>query len=115
MIAGTFTTDKSKSLVRFLNTNQPNQKNAPNISTQIFIVNSNSYFSVDNNNTIVFPKNYSNSERCKDCNSSNGWNQDSQDLCNRRCIKKDATCVFDQDCCDGMSCKFGWKGYSTCQ
>lgn len=114
LIAGTFTTDKSKSLVRFLNTNQPNQKNAPNISTQIFIVNSNSYFSVDNNNTIVFPKNYSNSERCKDCNSSNGWNQDSQDLCNRRCIKKDATCVFDQDCCDGMSCKFGLKGYATC-
>ena len=116
LISGTFTTDKSKSLVRFLNTSQTKQKNAAVISTQIFIVNSHSYLSVDENDKIVFPKNYSNSERCKDCNSSRGWNQDSQDLCNSQCVVDGDECHYGASpCCNPNStCKspyFGNRSY----
>ena len=108
LATGTLTIDKSKSLVRFLNTENPKQRNAANISTQIFIVKANSFFSADQNNTIVFAKNYENSERCKDCAVSKGWSQDPKDLCNRRCITPGSPCGYSEQvmtCCDGTTCQ----------
>ena len=110
LVGGTFTTDKSKSLVRFLNKSDPGQMKAPLINTQIFIVSTNSYLSVDNNGNIIFPKNYSNSERCKDC--INGWTQDSQDLCNNQCVLDGKECHYGgSPCCNpNLSCKSSYFG-----
>lgn len=114
LVAGMFVSDKSKSLVRFLNTSAPNQKNVPIINTQIFIVNSNSYLSVDENDTISFPKNYSNSERCQDC--KNGWIQDSQDLCEGKntCVNYNFDCSSDSDCCSNNCESHWWTKRKSC-